>query len=59
MGEKKKKKNKKNLTLEGLYKFIEVAYFVLIYASTFMSQLICTHNKTDLCYAYTKRIIYP
>ena len=56
MGENKKKKN---LTLEELSKSIEVAYFVLSYASIFMTQLICTHNKTDLCYAYIKIIIYP
>ena len=37
----------------------KVTYFVLSYASTFMSQLICTYNRTYLCYAYTKRIIYP
>ena len=34
-------------------------YLVLSYASTFMSQLICTYNRTYLCYTYTKRIIYP
>ena len=45
---KKKKKKKKKVT-----------YFVLSYASTFMSQLICTYNRTYLCYTYTKRIIYP
>ena len=37
----------------------KVTYLVLSYASTFMSQLICTYNRTYLCYAYTKRIIYP
>ena len=37
----------------------KAAYLVLSYASTFMSQLICTYNRTILCYAYTKRIIYP
>ena len=37
----------------------KVTYLVLSYASTFMSQLICMYNKIDLCYVYTKRIIYP
>ena len=37
----------------------KVTYFLLSYASTFMSQLICTYNRTYLCYTYTKRIIYP
>ena len=59
MEENQKKKKKKTLTLEELSKFIEVEYFVLSYASIFMTQLICTHNKTDLCYAYIKIIIYP
>ena len=42
-----------------LQKNKEVTYLVLGYASTFMSQLICKNNRTNLCYAYTKRIIYP
>ena len=37
----------------------KVTYLVLSYASTFMSQLICMYNRIDLCYVYTKRIIYP
>ena len=37
----------------------KVTYLVLSYTSTFMLQLICMYNRTDLCNAYTKRIIYP
>ena len=52
-----------NMTLT--YRFVTiqnkkiVTYFVLSYVSTFTSQLTCTYNRTDLCYAYTKRTIYP